>query len=86
MMNKGNTVVYTGVTSNLKKRVYEHRNHLVDGFTKRYRVCKLVYFEQYLTIEDAIIREKQIKAGPRRKKMNLIQSGNPTFRDLYDEL
>ncbi len=86
MMNKGNTVIYTGVTSDLKKRVYEHRNHLVDGFTKRYRVCKLVYFECYTAMEEAILREKQIKAGSRWRKMSLIQSSNPTFRDLYNEL
>ena len=65
MTNKANTVIYTGVTSDLVKRVYEHRQKFVDGFTKRYRVSKLVYFEEYGSIQEAILREKQIKAGSR---------------------
>jgi putative endonuclease len=86
MTNKHNTVIYTGVTSNLVKRVYEHREGLVEGFTRKYNVKKLVYYEIADDIESAIIREKQIKAGPRKKKIALIKSMNPAFKDLYPEL
>ena len=65
MTNKRNNVLYTGVTSDLKRRVYEHKEKLVDGFTKKYNVTKLVYYEVYDDIENAILREKQIKAGSR---------------------
>jgi putative endonuclease len=86
MMNKNNTVIYTGVSGDLQKRVYEHREKLVDGFTKKYNLSKLVYFEVFDRIDDAIARERQIKAGSRTKKIELIQSTNPDFKDLYDEL
>ncbi len=86
MMNKANTVIYAGVTNNLIKRVYEHREKLVDGFTKKYNVNKLVYFEIFDDVKNAILREKQIKAGSRIKKLNLITKNNPEFRDLYEEL
>ena len=86
MTNKDNTVIYTGVTSNLPKRIFEHKEGLVEGFTKKYNVKKLVYSEIFDAIEDAIIREKQIKAGSRKKKLGLINSINPTFKDLYYEL
>jgi putative endonuclease len=86
MMNKHNTVIYTGVTSDLVKRVYEHREGLVDGFTKKYNVKKLVYYEIANEIEIAIEREKQIKAGSRKKKVDLIKSMNPTFKDLYSDI
>lgn len=86
MMNKSNTVIYTGVTSNIRKRVYEHRQGLLDGFTRRYRVRKLVYYEQADDIKNAILREKQIKGGSREKKLDLIRSKNPEFKDLYEEL
>lgn len=86
MTNKPDTVIYTGVTSNLQKRVYEHREGLADGFTKKYNVKKLVYYEITDDIEGAITREKQIKAGSRKKKIDLIKSMNPTFKDLYPEL
>ncbi len=86
MTNKINTVIYTGVTSDLVKHVYEHKNHLADGFTKKYNVTKLVYYEVSGGIDDAIVREKQIKAGSRAKKIKLIQSLNPEFKDLYDEI
>ena len=84
MTNRANTVIYTGVTSDLKKRAYEHRNKLLEGFTKRYNVGKLVYYECFDSIEDAIVREKQIKAGPRKKKIQLIQAKNPLLKDLYE--
>jgi putative endonuclease len=86
MMNRNNTVIYTGVTADLQKRAYEHKQKLADGFTKKYHVNKLVYFEVFDRIEDAISREKQIKAGSRAKKIELIKSINPEFKDLYDEL
>ncbi|MBI2406004.1 MAG: GIY-YIG nuclease family protein [Candidatus Harrisonbacteria bacterium] len=77
MTNKTNSVLYTGVTSNLEKRTYEHKNRLVDGFTtKKYNLNKLVYFEIFDSIQDAIAREKQIKGGSRRKKIALIESMN----------
>lgn len=86
MTNKRDTVIYTGVTSNLRKRIYEHREGLADGFTKKYNVKKLVYYEIADDIESAIAREKQIKAGSRNKKIALIISMNPAFKDLYSEL
>ena len=86
MTNKLDTVIYTGVTADLRKRVYEHREALVDGFTKKYNVKKLVYYEIADNIESAIAREKQIKAGSRKKKLALIKSMNPAFKDLYPEL
>jgi len=86
MTNKINTVLYTGVTNNIRKRVYEHKNKLVDGFTKKYNVVKLVYYEAFADFMSAIQREKQIKAGSRRKKEELINSINKEWRDLYDEL
>jgi len=86
MTNKANTVIYTGVTSDLQKRIYEHKEKLMDGFTKKYNLTKLVYYEVVDNIESAILREKQIKGGSREKKVDLIKSKNPEFRDLYDEL
>jgi putative endonuclease len=86
MTNKGNKVLYTGVTRDLKKRIYEHKEKLVEGFTKRYNLTKLVYFEIYSDIESAISREKQIKDGSRQKKIDLINSINNKWRDLYNDL
>jgi len=86
MTNKGNTVVYTGVTNSLKRRVYEHKEKLVDGFTKKYNIAKLVYYEVFEDIENVILREKQIKGGSREKKIELINSMNKEWRDLYEEL
>jgi len=86
MTNKRNTTFYTGVTSDLAGRVWAHKNKLVEGFTKRYNINKLVYYEVFDDIKDAIAREKQIKAGSRKKKIDLIKSINPDFKDLSDEL
>jgi len=86
MTNKNNTVIYTGVTNNLKRRVYEHKEKMVEGFTKRYNVNKLIYFEVTNDINSAIQREKQIKAGSRKKKIDLINSINSEWKDLYDEI
>lgn len=86
MANKRNGTLYTGVTSNLLQRVSLHREGLVEGFTKRYCCKMLVWFEAALTIEAAIQREKQIKAGSRRKKLQLIEAGNPQWKDLFSEI
>jgi len=86
MTNKRNTTFYTGVTSDLAGRVWAHKNKLVEGFNKRYNINKLVYYEVFDDIKDAIAREKQIKAGSRKKKIDLIKSINPDFKDLSDEL
>ena len=86
MANEHNTVLYTGVTGNLQRRVYEHKEHFVDGFTKKYNVTKLVYYEVYGDAYNALAREKQIKAGSRRKKVALIESMNKEWRDLSEEL
>jgi putative endonuclease len=85
MTNKGNQVLYTGVTSNLFKRVAEHKDKTTAGFTSAYNVTKLVYYEEYATMEEAIAREKQIKGGSRQKKIDLINSKNPEWKDLYEE-
>lgn len=81
-----NKVLYTGVTNNLERRIYEHKNKLVEGFTKKYNVHKLVYFEETEDILAAIEREKQIKGWLRVKKNNLVESANPDWRDLSDVL
>ncbi len=81
-----NNVLYTGVTSDLLKRVWEHKKHIVDGFTKRYNVTKLVYYEEGEDIYSAIAREKQIKGKLRKKKIELIEKMNPKWRDLYWDL
>jgi len=85
MTNKRNTVLYTGVTNNIRRRVYEHKQKLADGFTKKYNVVKLVYYEAFSDSISAISREKQIKAGPRRRKEELVNSVNPEWRDLSDD-
>jgi len=85
MTNGSNNVLYTGVTNNLKQRVYRHRNKLQNGFTEKYNVVKLVYYEIFKDMKTAITREKQIKAGPRRKKVEMIENMNPEWKDLYDE-
>jgi len=86
LTNKNNTVLYTGVTNNLLRRVWEHKNKLHKGFTAKYNCNKLVWFEVYDDIYNAIKREKQIKGGSRRKKIELIESFNPLWLDLYDKL
>jgi len=86
MTNPTNTTLYTGVTSDLIKRAYEHREKLVDGFTKRYNLSKLVYYEVFDDVEQAIVREKQIKGGSREKKLQLINGRNKAWKDLYEDL
>ena len=87
MTNKGNTTLYIGVTSDLKSRVWEHKNKVYpNSFTSRYNLFKLVYFENFTTIEEAIGREKQLKRWHREWKIGLIISVNPNFNDLFSEL
>jgi len=81
-----NTVLYTGVTNDLKRRVYQHKEKLIDGFTKKYHIDKLVYFEIGKDVNGAISREKQIKAGSRQDKIDLINSMNKDWNDLYYDL
>lgn len=86
LFSKRNGTLYTGVTSDLIKRIWQHKNKAADGFTKLYNVNKLGYYEVYEDIEQAILREKQIKAGSRKKKLELIESVNAEWIDLYDNL
>ncbi|HEV2614663.1 MAG TPA: GIY-YIG nuclease family protein [Gammaproteobacteria bacterium] len=86
LTNVKNNVLYTGVTNDIIRRVYEHKNKLQKGFTAKYYVNKLVYYEMYSDITEAIAREKQIKGWTRKKKDNLIKTLNPLLRDLYEEL
>ena len=84
--NKHNTVLYTGMTGYLKRRAYEHRTGRGGGFTSRYNAGKLVYYEITGDVNAAIAREKQIKAGSRQKKLDLVEAMNPDWQDLYEEL
>lgn len=86
LANKKNGTLYTGVTSNLPKRIYEHKNEITKGFTVKYDCKTLVYFEIFEDMENAIIREKQIKGGSRKKKIALIESKNPEWKDLYEDI
>jgi putative endonuclease len=86
MTNKYHTVLYTGVTNDLKRRVYEHKTGSGSDFTSRYNVTKLVYYEVGLDVNSAIAREKQIKAGSRQKKIDLINGMNGEWQDLYEAL
>ena len=83
MTNRSRTL-YTGVTNNLRRRVFEHKHHLVDGFTKKYNITKLVYYEETNDIREAIAREKQIKGWLRKKKIALIESINAEWKDLSE--
>jgi len=86
LSNRKNGTLYIGVTSDLIKRIYEHKSHAVEGFTKRYGVDKLVYYELHNSIEEAILREKQLKKWRRAWKIELIESFNPEWKDLYTTL
>lgn len=86
LTNITNRVLYVGVTNNLVTRVYQHKQKLVKGFSQRYNLNKLVYFEQYADVKEAIKREKQLKGGSRETKLSLIESTNPTFQDLYPSI
>lgn len=82
--NKSKTL-YTGFTNDLQRRVYQHKHKLVEGFTKKYNIAKLVYYETTLDVKSAIAREKQIKGWLRKKKIELIESVNPNWKDLSEE-
>ncbi len=84
MTNRNKTVIYTGVTNDLKKRVQEHKDKTGSSFTKKYNITTLVYYESFDRIYDAIAAEKKIKSGSRAKKIALIESTNPGWKDLYD--
>lgn len=86
LTNKRNGTLYTGVTSNLVKRVYEHKNNTTLGFSSKYNCRILVYYEMYECMEHAILREKQIKGGSRKKKIELIEHLNPNWEDLYNNI
>ena len=86
LTNSTCSTLYTGVTNDLARRVYEHREKLVPGFTRRYNVSRLVYYEIFDDPASAITREKQIKAGSRLKKMKLVSDFNPSWRDLYEAI
>lgn len=86
LASKPQGTLYVGVTSDLVKRVWQHKNNLAEGFTQKYGVHTLVFFELHATMYDAISREKQLKAGSRSKKLALIEAINPTWQDLYPGL
>ncbi|EKE02417.1 MAG: hypothetical protein ACD_20C00391G0011 [uncultured bacterium] len=86
LTNFENGTLYTGVTNDLVRRIYEHKNKLIDGFSKKYDLTKLVYYEIFDNIENAIVREKQIKGGSRKRKLQLINNFNEKWKDLYDNI
>jgi putative endonuclease len=86
LTNSQNTTIYIGVTNNLIRRIYQHKKEMLDGFTKKYKLKKLIYFEEYFTPKEAITREKQLKNWHRQWKINLIKSQNPKLEDLYDQI
>lgn len=86
LTNWNNKVLYVGVTNDLKRRLYEHQNGFVEGFTKKYNLHKLVHFEVYEEIQAAILREKQIKGGSRKRKNDLVEKSNPMWEDLSNTL
>jgi putative endonuclease len=86
LASQRNGTLYVGVTSNLSRRIWEHKTDVVDGFSKRYGVHMLVYAEFHATMEEAILRDKRIKTWRRTWKLKLIEDANPTWRDLFDEI
>jgi putative endonuclease len=86
LTNKSSLVLYVGVTNNLLRRVWEHKNKISEGFSSQYNLNKLVYYEFFETMEQAIMREKQLKGGSRKQKLSLINKFNPTWEDLYESL
>jgi len=86
LANKCNGTIYVGVTSDLIKRVWEHKNSVCAGFTKKYKIDKLVYYEEYEEVNMAINREKRLKKYTRKWKLSLIEENNPKWDDLYDEI
>lgn len=86
MASKRNGTLYIGVTNDLRRRIYEHKNELIDGFTKRYHIKNLVYYEQTTDINEAILREKRLKKWNRAWKIELIEKLNPNWEDLYKDI
>ena len=86
MANRYNTVLYVGVTNNLKRRIHQHKTKQTNSFTKKYNVNKLVYYETSEDVKAVIAREKQLKGGSRKKKIDLIENCNPEWLDLYNEI
>ncbi len=86
LTNITNKVMYIGVTNNLQRRLYEHKNELVEGFTRKYHIHKLVYYEDYNDVNSAISREKELKGLLRRRKNELVETINPNWEDLTDKL
>ncbi len=86
LASKRNGTLYIGVTNNLAKRVYEHKSNLVEGFTQKYKVHNLVYYEVYRNIQDAILREKRMKKWKRQWKIELIEKDNPQWDDLFERI
>ena len=86
LTNKTDKVMYIGVTNDIIRRVYEHRNHMIDGFTAKYNVTKLVYVESAPDVRDAIQREKQLKGWTRAKKNALVETENPKWEDLWETI
>jgi putative endonuclease len=86
LASKRNGTLYIGITSNLTKRVWEHKNNLIEGFTKKYNVHNLVYFEQTENVQSALLREKQLKKWKREWKIKLIEKNNPQWKDLYEKI
>jgi putative endonuclease len=84
LTNKNNTVLYVGVTNDLKRRIHQHKEKLADSFTNKYNINKLVYYETCADVKEAITREKQLKSGSREKKVVLIESLNPVWEDLFE--
>ena len=85
IMTNGSQTLYTGVTNNLQRRIYEHQHHLVAGFTSKYQITRLVYFEETSDVNAALAREKHLKGWVRARKLALIESSNPDWRDLSEE-
>ena len=86
LANKRNGTLYTGITSDLALRIYQHKKGIIKGFTKKYNVKILVHVETYTNVQDAILREKRIKKWKRQWKINIIEEHNPNWHDLYDDL
>ena len=86
LTNRMNNVLYIGMTNNLLRRVYDHKQKIIEGFTERYNVSKLVHYEVFDSIEEAIVREKKLKGWLRSKKNQLVSSANPEWKDLYSEI
>ncbi len=83
-MSNSTGTLYTGMTSDLQRRVYEHKNRLIEGFTKKYNITRLIYFEETSDVQVALAREKEIKKWRRRKKLDLVRTKNPKFEDLSE--